>query len=153
MARAGYHPKMANFLKCGIDGDERVLENTTFTSHSAYTDYATEDREEYDRLRSEGHQHVVFTDRENIPDMKLTNESQKFYHIHGSATNTGTEIKLVSSILPCSCDNCLSNHEDTNVCLYKHLNPCHPPHHPAYLLKIFQPTQYLNRPLRLVCTP
>ena len=112
---------MAKMLKYGIDGDERVLENTTFTTHSAYTGYATEDREEYERLSKE-HKHVVFTDRENIPDMKMIKGSQKIYHIQGSSTNTGKEMKLISSLLPCSCDHCLSaNHENTDACVYKHL--------------------------------
>ena len=112
---------MAKLLQYEKDGDARVLENTPFTTHSAYTGYCTEDKEEYERLSKE-HNHVVFTDRENIPDMKTIVGSQKLFHVKGSSKNTGKEMELVTSLLPCSCDNCLSaNHENTDACVYKHL--------------------------------
>ena len=51
-------------------GDARVLQNTTFTTSRTFLGYATEDREEFERLVEKNpEQHIVFTDRINKTDM------------------------------------------------------------------------------------
>ena len=65
---------------------------------------------------------MVFSNCENIPDTKTIKGSQQLYHIQGSSTNTGKEMQLISSLLPCLCDKCVStNNENTDACVYRHL--------------------------------
>ena len=61
-------------------GDIKVVENTTFTSARTYTGYGAEYKDEYQRLLSDNqYDHIVFTIRENIPDI---NPLPKPHNLH-----------------------------------------------------------------------
>ena len=115
LTKTGYHMKMAKLLDYERNGDERVLENTLFTTHSTFIGYATADKQEYDCICSQGNNHIVFIDRENIPDMKAITGTQKFSQVQAYSD---TNKKLISSNRPCSCINCLMHIEKFQDCFY-----------------------------------
>lgn len=104
--------------------DEKILQNTTFTSRNTYVGYVTEDSREFDALQGlPEHEHTVFTERENIePDMKPLKHTLQVSQVQGDiAPNPVTgKWKITSSFLPCSCLHCRNDPGTCfENCLYK----------------------------------
>jgi hypothetical protein len=109
-----------------MEGNAKVMMNTTYTSKNTYVGYATEDRNEYDGLMSAGiYDHLLFTERSNLePDMKPLNNTLKLSQVQGHPgknEDTG-KWQLTTAYLPCSCVPCRNN-PDTSYenCLYKNV--------------------------------
>ena len=55
-------------------------------------------KEEYDELVASGRENIVFTDRGNVPDMKVITRTQKIYQATGicvgEKTRTTTELNV-----------------------------------------------------------
>ena len=97
---------------------KREIKNCTFIGLGA------EDRAEFDMLVAGGEQHIFFTDRVNIPDIKVIPGTSKIYQIQGDLEEPGVidtnhSFNLYTVILPCSCPNCRSDPSNINGCLYK----------------------------------
>ena len=63
----------------------------------------------------QGNNHIVYTNRENIPDMKAITGTQKFSQVQAYSD---TNKKLISSYRPCSCINCLLHIGNFQDCFY-----------------------------------
>ena len=63
--------------------DKRVLENTTLRTKHTFVGLGIENKDEYDRMKNEGHKHVIFMDRENVADMKVIAGTQQLYQVQG----------------------------------------------------------------------
>lgn len=105
------------------EGNEKILQNTTFTSRNTYVGYITDDKHEFDGLRNAQYEHVLYTDRENPePDMKPLKDTLKLSQVQGDilenlATGKWT---ITSAHLPCSCPPCRTDPGTSSVnCLYK----------------------------------
>ena len=60
--------------------DVRILDKGTFTVTARHVGYATENKEEYEKLGNE-YRHVIFTDRTNVPSMKRIVGTQKLHEV------------------------------------------------------------------------
>ena len=76
-----------------------------------------ETKEEYDELVASGREHIVFTDREHIPDMKVIPRTQKIYQATGICVGEKT---LTTAELQCSCGPYRTNPSNMETCLYKY---------------------------------
>eukprot|EP00957_Ditylum_brightwellii_P174175 13260342-Ditylum_brightwellii.AAC.1 len=65
-------------------GNMKALDNTTFRIRCTTVGYVTEDKEEYDELVGEGHCHIIFTDCQNIKDVKQVKGTQQFFQVQGA---------------------------------------------------------------------
>ena len=118
----GEENKTKKLIKYEEGGDERVLRNTTLTTKRTFVGFATQNITDYDRLVSNtDYNHIVYTDRESIPDMKPLVDTLKISQVSGEYdqdTATG-KWSTTASFLPCSCPNCRNNPNDCNGCSYK----------------------------------
>ena len=79
----------------------------------------TEDKGEYDNLIAKGHKHIIFTNRNVIPDMKAVPETLKLFQIEVQSTPTEDgRYNLQTSVLPCGCPQ-YRNHQPFSLCLLK----------------------------------
>jgi hypothetical protein len=105
------------------DGSAKVIQNTTYTSRNTYIGYAMQDKHEFEALRNAGHEHAVFTDRENTaPDMKPLKDTLKVSQVQGDIIPNPLTGKwnVTSAFLPCSCLPCRSDPGSSfQNCLYK----------------------------------
>ena len=88
-----------------IDGDDRVLKNTTFTTKCTLIGYVTEDIDEFNaRSAEQQHEHIVFSDRSETLalKMKLVVDTLALSQVQGEVEpSTGTEAcTLITSYLP-----------------------------------------------------
>ena len=122
LANDGQDKKTQKLAEYEINGDAKVLQNTTYTTSKIHIGYGTEDQAEYNRMKEDAqYKHVVFTDRSNVPDTKPLPGTMKFAQIHGlKERNLEGQWAVFSSILPCSCPPCRNNITGAgNMCLYK----------------------------------
>ena len=99
------------------------MENTTLRTRRTFVGLGTENKEEYERLVSEGKKHVVFTDRNNVPDSKTISGTQNLFQVQGEQPETlllsnGRKYDLDLFDLQCSCTNCLHEPQKVTSCLY-----------------------------------
>ena len=100
-----------------IDGDERVLKNTTFTTKRTLIGYVTEDINEFNSKSAEQqYDHIVFSDRSEtlVSKMKPVVDTLALLYVQGeveASTGTGTRT-LITSYLPCSCLVCRTEPSD-----------------------------------------
>ena len=61
-----------------------MLQNTIYTSSKTHIGYGTEDQAEYNRRKDDTqYKHVVFTDCNNVPDIKPLTGTMKLAQING----------------------------------------------------------------------
>ena len=92
--------RMKNLREYESKGDLKAVENTIFTTTQTYIGYGTEYKDEYQRLLLDNqYDHIVFTDRENIPDM----QPLPFVQVHEFTKPTEiNEWKVINSHTPCT---------------------------------------------------
>ena len=115
----GTQVRNQRWLEWEADGDDRILNKTPFKTNRTFIGLGTEHKDEFDTLIGKGHKHIIFTDREDIPDMRAIPATLKLYQIEGqkNAMPSG-KYQLHTSELPCACSNC-RNHEPIDLCIYK----------------------------------
>ena len=89
------------------------------TYYIAY--YATEDSEEYSRLMADpSHEHIIYTDHENIPDMERIKGTLKIAQVQGNKTsNDINKWAFETSYRPCSCSHCSFAPLNSSICVFK----------------------------------
>ena len=121
LSKNGDEIKMKKLREYEMNGDQRVVENTMYTTTKTYISFGTENKQQYDKLRQDNPlDHIVFTDRENIPDMKPLENTLKLSQVQGY-THQSNKSKwiITSAYLPCVCEPCRENSAITDACLYK----------------------------------
>ena len=94
-----------------MESDERIIEKRRYRTNRTFVRYTSEDLEEYKSLQEKGLDYIIFTDRENVPDMKAIPGNQKCFQVQVSGKD------CMTSDLPCSCQPCRSI--DYQNCLYR----------------------------------
>ena len=92
-----------------MKNDKNVLKNTTFTTNWTYIGYVTEKAEEYEQLTSqhEHYQHIVFSDRNNIPDMRKANQTLKLGQVESREdASEANRYRFCTAFIPCRCLMC-----------------------------------------------
>ena len=109
------------WLAWEADGDERILNKTPFKTNRTFVGLGTEYKDEYDNLTAQGYKHIIYTNRNDIPDMKAVPQTLKLFQIEGQKTpDANGKYKLRTTCLPCSCPNC-RDHKPFQECLYKEI--------------------------------
>ena len=86
-----------------------MLKNTTLTSQRTFIGLGVESKEEFiDLTTDRNNKHIVFTDRENVPNMKTIGGTQNFFQVQGqNKKRPDGNYNLDTFKLQCSCTNCL----------------------------------------------
>ena len=122
LAKDGEDKKTQKLLEYERNGDAKVVQNTTYTTCKTHIGYGTEDQAEYNRMHNDArYKHIIFTDRQNIPDMKPVPETMKIAQISGlKERNAQGQWVISTSFLPCSCPPCRDDITSApDNCLYK----------------------------------
>lgn len=122
LTRSGEEKDISKLLQYEQSNNEGILKNTTFTTRKTHIGYATENKDEYDVLKNDTNfNHIVFTDRQNIADMKAVKDTLKISQLQGQAQPIADgKWLLTTSFLPCSCPNCRAEPmQQTINCNYK----------------------------------
>ena len=95
------------------DGNEKLLKKTPLTTNRTFIGLGLESMEDLHSLQQQGYDHIVFTDQNNVLDMKAIKDTQKIYQLQAQGDD------MICSALPCSCPPCRSYPSDHNECEYK----------------------------------
>lgn len=107
------------WLEWEMNGDERILNNTPLRTRRTFIGLGTEYKDEYDKLIGAGEKHIVFTDRENVPEIPTVEGTQKLFQLHGDiAALPSGKWNLHTATLPCSCPPCRNDPANLSACLY-----------------------------------
>jgi len=108
------------WLEWEKNGDERIINNTPLRTTRTFIGLGTEYKAEYDKLIGAGEKHVVFTDRETVPEISTVEGTQKMFQLHGDikALPSG-KWNLHTAKIPCSCPPCRNDPSNLDACLYK----------------------------------
>ena len=108
------------WLEWEKNGDERIINNTPLRTTRTFIGLGTEYKAEYDKLIGAGEKHVVFTDRETVPEISTVEGTQKMFQLHGDikALPSG-KWNLHTATIPCSCPPCRNDPSNLDACLYK----------------------------------
>ena len=119
MTRDGSEKKTQKLLEYEHTGDAKVVKNTTFTTIKTHIGYGTEKTQEYASMINTGqYKHVIFTDRQDVPDIKPIQGTMLISQVNG--TKNIDIPSLTSARLPCSCPPCRLNvNEMIEKCEYK----------------------------------
>ena len=119
LSKDGDDKRTNKLLEYERTGDARMLLNSVYTTQKTHIGYGTESKIEYDTMTNKNeYKHVVFTDRENIPDMKAVTGTMLISEIHGN--RDVSQSKIISARLPYVCPPCRNNVMDAQVkCEYK----------------------------------
>ena len=81
----------------------------------------TVDKIEFDTMTIDNkYNHIVFTDCENIPDMKAVTGTMLISEVHGNRDTSNP--KIISARLPCACPPCRNNIMDAQeTCKYRNI--------------------------------
>ena len=113
--------KSQKLLEYEHDQDIRLLNNTPFTTSRTHIGFGTEEQDEYNTLKLI-HRNIVFTDRINIEDMNVVQNTLKISQVSGEVlpqtTNPHEKWKLTTSLIPCSCPSC-QIHPVCGACIYQ----------------------------------
>lgn len=105
LSKDGQENKTQELFEYERDGDAKILKHTTYITCKAHIGYGTEDKQEYNKMQAEGqYKHVIFTNEDNVPDMKPLTRTMNFAQINGQTDTIiqGT-FTVTSSNLPCGC--------------------------------------------------
>ena len=95
--------------------------NSVYTTRKTHIGYGTENKIEFDTMTIDNeYNHIVFTDRENIPDMKAVTGTMLISEVHGNRDTSNP--KIISARLPCACPPCRNNIMDAQEkCEYRNI--------------------------------
>ena len=120
LSKDGQCESNEKWLEWERNGDERILNNRPLRTRRTFIGLGTEYKDEYDKLIGAGEKHIVFTDRENVPEIPTVEGTQKMFQLHGDLTPLPSgKWNLHTSTLPCSCPPCRNNPANLDACLYK----------------------------------
>ena len=68
----------------GKDDDWRIVKKNTLTTDLTFVALGTEHRDEYTRLTEARNDHIVFTDKQSVPDMKVVEGTHYIFQIQGN---------------------------------------------------------------------
>ena len=121
LSKNGDELKMKKLREYEMNGDQRVVESTIYTTTKTHIGFGTESKQQYEKLRQDNQlDHIIFTDRENIPDMKALANTLKLSQVQGyTHQSNNSKWRITSANLPCACEPCLENSAITDACLYK----------------------------------
>ena len=121
LSRDGQAERTRKLLEYEHNQDVRVLNNTPFTTSRTHIGFGTEEQDEYNTLKLI-HRNIVFTDRINIEDMNVVQNTLKISQVSGEVlpetTNPHEKWKLTTSLIPCSCPSC-QIHPSCGACIYQ----------------------------------
>ena len=120
LGKDGSDPRTLKLLEYEKSGDKRMLKNTMLTSQRTFIGLGVESKEEFSDLTTDrSNKHIVFTDRENVPDMKTISGTQNFFQVQGpNEKRPDGSYDLDTFKLQCSCTNCLNNPQNVELCHY-----------------------------------
>ena len=111
--------KWVDLLKHESNGDMRILKNTVLTTKCTHIGFATEKKQQYDELCLKGYEHVVFTDRQIIPDCQPIPQTLQLAQVQGFNEKKDQRWNIITSFVPCSCPSCRMNPSNAESCEYK----------------------------------
>jgi phage tail protein X len=119
-------PKNQNdWAKYEAELDPKILDKSTFTTSQRYFGFATDKRDQYEDLKKE-HEHIVFTDRNQVPSIPRIEGTQQLHSVAGipASRNVSADgkvsYKLTVAAMPCHCLVCRGKISDTE-CKFKHI--------------------------------
>lgn len=89
MSKNGDGVRNRKWLEWEASGDKQFFRKTALTTNCTFVGLGTKYRAEFDRVVADGEQHIFFTDRVNIPDIKVIPGTQKIYQIQGNLEDPG----------------------------------------------------------------
>ena len=121
LSKNGEDKRIRKILEYECTGDAKILLNSVYTTQKTHIGYGTESTIEFDIMTNNNeYNHIVFTDRENIPDMKAIPGTMLISEIHGNSDIS--KPKIISARLPCACPPCRNNVMDAQAkCEYKNI--------------------------------
>ena len=69
------------------EGDEKLLDRTTYKTNRTFVGCPTETLEECNNLTNANYQNIVCTNRSNVSDMKPIKDAQKLFYVTGHKKN------------------------------------------------------------------
>ena len=81
MNRDGNEEEKKKWRKWEETKDKRVVEKTTLKTNRTFISLAVETMAAFTHLKSSGEEHIVFTDRVNVPDTKAVLGTQMIYQV------------------------------------------------------------------------
>ena len=118
LTKSGEEKKALDFTRYEVEGDANILKNTTLTTIRTHIGFGTEDRQQYESLIHQNYEHIVFTNRVDIPNPNPVTNTLKIAQVGGAShPNANGNWTLCTSILPCSCPQCRLNLND-GLCYY-----------------------------------
>ena len=120
MTRHGHEKEKIKWREWEQAKDKRIVGKTTFKTNRTFVGLAVESMDEVTHMRNAGEEHIVFTDRVNIPNTKVVPGTQMIYQVMGekNVRNDGG-FNLHTSQLQCSCKECRQDPTNIDSCLYK----------------------------------
>ena len=120
LTKDGNEREMLKLVKYEEDGDARILKNTPFTTTKTHIGFGTEDITQYNTLPSNpNYSHIVYTPRDNVPDMKPIKGTQLIAQVSGcSQPNSDGQWTIDHSLLPCLCCPCRADQTDFKSCIF-----------------------------------
>ena len=115
LAKDGSGKEQRKWETWETEKDKQILTKTIFKTNRTFIGLAVETKQKYDELVGLGEEHILFTDRENIPDTKAIPGTLKLYQVTGSRDGK----TLTTSERQCSCPQCKTNLENIETCMYK----------------------------------
>ena len=112
---------MSKLLVYKKANDARVIQNTNITTKCTHIGFATEDKAQYDALVGNPlYNHIIFTDRKNIPDANPVKDTLQVSQVHGSdyIVENGS-LPLTTALLLYSCKLCRDNSLSVQDCEYR----------------------------------
>ena len=120
MTRHGHEKEKIKWREWEQAKGKRIFEKTTFKTNPTFVGLAVESMDELTHMRNAGEEHIVFTDRVNIPDTKAVPGTQMIYQVMGEKNvRDDGGFNLHTAQLQCSCKECRQDPTKIDSCLYK----------------------------------
>ena len=120
MSRDGNEEEKKKWRKWEETKDKRVLEKTTLKTNRTFIGLAVETMAALTHLKSSGEEHIVFTDRVNVPDTKVVPGTQRIYQVMGEKNvRDDGGFNLHTAQLQCSCKECRQDPTNIDSCIYR----------------------------------
>ena len=120
-------PNGLNWENLVKEGSEALRKKTEFTAVKRMACFVTDDEDEFDKLKLEGYDNIIFTNRSEsgrYEDTTVYDGTSKIHHVFTGAVQNRKQIpergyKLCLRKYPCFCSKCRNNEE--SACHYKHI--------------------------------
>ena len=120
MTKNGSEESNQNWIKWEAIEDECIVQKTPLTTNCTFIGLGIEKLSEYNILKASGEEHIMFTNRENIPNMKTVMGTQNFYQLQGDINPVlDGKLNIQVSPLQCSCSLCRNDPSNLETCMYK----------------------------------